>query len=81
VKPVNTTPSVEEAGDGVIKRSISLYPEDLRKLDEIKAFMASHGIRNLADSEALRLACRNAKLDIEMVKVHQDMRAEDKRRK
>jgi hypothetical protein len=80
-KPGNTTPSVE-AGDGlVIKRSISLYRQDLNKLDEIKSFMAGKGIRNIADSEALRLACRNVKLSDDMLKVFEDMRTEDKRRK
>ena len=69
-------------GDGLVfKRSISLYAHDLEKLDEIKAYMASHGIRNLADSEALRLACRNVELSEAMVRVFEEMRTEDKRRK
>jgi len=40
------------------KISVSLYQADIARLDEIKQFMREQGVRNLTDSEALRLACR-----------------------
>ena len=41
-------------GVGAEKFSASLYAADLARLDEIKAFMKSRGIRNISDSHALR---------------------------
>lgn len=61
------------------KLSVSLYARDLARLDAIKAFMQSKGFRNIADSEALRLACRAVTIGDDMVSIFQDMQQEDGR--
>ena len=67
-------------GTGAKKLSVSLYPPDLRRLDEIRDFMRSQGVRRLSDSEALRLACRRSALDAELRQLYEDMLQEDGRR-
>src|SRR5215203_6200226 len=52
--------------EGTNKLSISLYPADLARLDEIKAYMRSRGVRKVTDSEAIRLAVRSAPLGDEL---------------
>lgn len=63
------------------KLSVSLYQRDLRRLDEIKEFMQKRGVRNVSDSEALRLAIRGVKVGEDLVGVYQEMLGEDGRRK
>ncbi len=66
---------------GVIKQSVSLYTNDIARLDEIKDFMRRHGVRNLSDSEALRLACRAVKVSDDFLGIYEMMLREDRRRK
>lgn len=66
---------------GVIKQSVSLYSPDITRLDEIKDFMRTHGVRNLSDSEAMRLACRAVKVSEEFLSIYETMLREDQRRK
>lgn len=63
------------------KLSVSLYQQDIERLDRIKEFMRIHGFRNLSDSEALRLACRMVEIDRSLIAVYQSMQNEDGRRK
>jgi hypothetical protein len=63
------------------KLSVSLYQRDLQRLDEIKAFMQQNGVRNLSDSETLRLACRGVDIGKHLIGLYQEMQAEDGRRK
>jgi hypothetical protein len=63
------------------KLSVSLYQRDLHRLDEIKEFMQKRGIRNVSDSEALRLAIRGIELGEGLLDVYQEMLGEDGRRK
>jgi len=67
--------------EGASKRSISLYATDLKRLDAIKGFMAERGVRNLSDSEALRLACRSVQPSQVLMSVYEEMKTEDRRRK
>jgi hypothetical protein len=62
------------------KVSVSLYRPDLERLDEIKSFMQTKGIRNISDSEALRLACRSAVIGRDMLERYREMQREDGRR-
>lgn len=89
---VTATVSAGEAGEravgrpdapaqGVIKQSVSLYTPDIARLDEIKDFMRKHGVRNLSDSEAMRLACRAVKVGEEFLGIYETMLSEDQRRK
>ena len=66
---------------GVIKQSVSLYSPDIARLDEIKDFMRAHGVRNLSDSEAMRLACRAVKVGNDFLGIYETMLKEDQRRK
>jgi hypothetical protein len=63
------------------KCSITLYQTDLDILDEIRNFLRRHGVRNLSDSEALRLACRTILLNDKLLKTYASMRLDDGRRK
>lgn len=72
-KPVDGTASQ--------KCSITLYQTDLDILDEIRNYLRRHGVRNLSDSEALRLACRTILLNDKLLKTYQSMRLDDGRRK
>lgn len=75
-------PAPEPVGPGrAMKVSVSLYPRDMAALDDIKLFMAGCGFRNLSDSEALRLACRQVKLAASLISDYQEMLREDGRRK
>ena len=60
------------------KLSVSLYSRDI---EPIKEFMKSQGFRNLSDSEALRLACRNVQIDVGLIDVYRSMQGEDGRRR
>jgi hypothetical protein len=62
------------------KVSVSLYPPDLERLDEIKSFMQTKGIRNISDSEAMRLACRSVAIGRDMAQRYREMQREDGRR-
>ena len=70
-----------EGREGVIKVSASLYSFDIKCLDRIREFMRSKGIRNVTDSEALRLACRAVKIDDAMMSIYEGMTKEDRRRR
>jgi hypothetical protein len=78
--PISRT-AVDAPSPGVIKQSVSLYSPDIARLDEIKDFMREHGVRNLSDSEAMRLACRAVKVGSEFLGIYETMRNEDQRRK
>jgi hypothetical protein len=63
------------------KRSITLYQTDLDILDEIRNYLRCHGVRNLSDSEALRLACRTIAFNEKLLTTYETMRFDDGRRK
>jgi len=65
----------------IYKQSISLYPADIDRIDQIKAYLLKRGIRNLADSEAIRLAVRLVEIGDGLVSTYEGMRDEDRRRK
>jgi hypothetical protein len=67
--------------EGVIKLSASLYNYDIECLDRIREFMRGKGIRNITDSEALRLACRAVKIDDGFMNIYEEMTKEDRRRR
>lgn len=67
--------------EGVIKVSASLYSFDIECLDRIREFMRGKGIRNITDSEALRLACRAVKIDETLIGIYEEMTKEDRRRR
>jgi hypothetical protein len=69
------------AKEGVIKLSASLYNFDIECLDRIREFMRGKGIRNITDSEALRLACRAVKIDDGFMDIYEEMTKEDRRRR
>lgn len=70
-----------EVREGVIKLSASLYNFDIECLDRIREFMRGKGIRNITDSEALRLACRAVKIDDALMGIYEEMTKEDRRRR
>jgi hypothetical protein len=70
-----------EVREGVIKLSASLYNFDIECLDRIREFMRGKGIRNITDSEALRLACRAVKIDDAFMEIYEEMTKEDRRRR
>jgi hypothetical protein len=78
---INQTIRAAVPREGTNKLSISLYPADLARLDEIKAYMRSHGVRKVTDSEAIRLAIRSAGLGDEFERQYERMKLEDLRRK
>jgi len=82
-KAVRTKPDTRQAGarEGVIKVSASLYSFDIECLDRIREFMRGKGIRNVTDSEALRLACRAVKIDDALMGIYEEMTKEDRRRR
>lgn len=82
-KTVRTKPDTQQAGarEGVIKVSASLYSFDIECLDRIREFMRGKGIRNVTDSEALRLACRSVKIDDALMGIYEEMTKEDRRRR
>jgi hypothetical protein len=82
-KAVRTKPDTRPsaAKEGVIKVSASLYSFDIECLDRIREFMRGKGIRNVTDSEALRLACRAVKIDDALMGIYEEMTKEDRRRR
>lgn len=66
---------------GVIKLSASLYDYDIECLDRIRNFMRGKGVRNITDSEALRLACRAAVIDDRFLEMYEEMSKQDGRRR
>ena len=82
-KAVRTKPDAQPAAakEGVIKVSASLYSFDIECLDRIREFMRGKGIRNVTDSEALRLACRAVKIDDALMGIYEEMTKEDRRRR
>jgi 3-oxoacyl-ACP reductase-like protein len=70
-----------EVREGVIKVSASLYNFDIECLDRIREFVRGKGIRNVTDSEALRLACRAVKIDDALMGIYEEMTKEDRRRR
>ena len=63
------------------KCSFTLYQTDLDILDEIREYLRRHGVRNLSDSEALRLACPTIVLNDNLLKTYEAMKLDDGRRK
>jgi hypothetical protein len=63
------------------KCSITLYQKDFDILDQIREYLQQRGIRNLSDSESLRLACRTVSFDDRLLRSYESMRLEDGRRK
>jgi hypothetical protein len=43
--------------------------------------MRGRGVRNITDSEALRLACRAVKIDDALLDIYEEMSEEDRRRR
>lgn len=82
-KAVRTKPDSQQADgrEGVIKVSASLYSFDIKCLDRIREFMRGMGVRNVTDSEALRLACRAVKIDDALMGIYEEMTKEDRRRR
>lgn len=82
-KAIRTKPDTQQvaAKEGVIKVSASLYSFDIQCLDQIREFMRGKGIRNVTDSEALRLACRAVKIDDALMGIYEEMGKEDRRRR
>lgn len=82
-KAVRTKPDTQPAAakEGVIKVSASLYSFDIECLDRIREFMRGKGVRNVTDSEALRLACRAVKIDDALMGIYEEMTKEDRRRR
>lgn len=82
-KAVRTKLDTQQAGarEGIIKVSASLYSFDIECLDRIREFMRGKGIRNVTDSEALRLACRAVKIDDALMGIYEEMTKEDRRRR
>jgi hypothetical protein len=70
-----------DARPALHKISVSLYQPDLDKIDEIKIFMLKRGVRNIGDSEAIRLAVRCADITDALLAAHEKMGTEDRRRK
>lgn len=70
-----------EVREGVIKISASLYSFDIECLDRIREFVRGRGVRNVTDSEALRLACRAVRVDDTLLGIYEEMTKEDRRRK
>ncbi|MBA3441599.1 MAG: hypothetical protein H0T92_17200, partial [Pyrinomonadaceae bacterium] len=70
-----------DSNEGVVKLSVSLYNFDIQCLDRIRDFMRKKGVRNLSDSEALRLACRSIEINDTFLDIHQEMQKEDRRRR
>ena len=63
------------------KCSITLYQTDFNILDQIRECLRQNGIRNLSDSEALRLACRTVSVDDRLVETYEAMKLDDGRRR
>ena len=63
------------------KCSITLYQTDLDILDEIREYLRQKGVRNLSDSEGLRLACRTLSFDDRLLTTYEAMKMEDGRRR
>ncbi|HEY5742132.1 MAG TPA: hypothetical protein VIS99_06285 [Terrimicrobiaceae bacterium] len=63
------------------KCSITLYQRDLDILDKIREYLRQKGIRNLSDSEALRLACRTVSVDDRLIETYEVMKLDDGRRR
>lgn len=82
-KAVRTKSDTQPAGakEGVIKVSASLYNFDIECLDRIREFMRGKGVRNVSDSEALRLACRAVEIDDALLGIYEEMTKEDRRRR
>lgn len=82
-KGAGKEPATGSAGgrEGVIKLSASLYNYDIECLDRIREFMRGKGVRNITDSEALRLACRAVRIDDAFMGIYEEMIKEDRRRR
>ena len=78
--PVARSSTPQQQGRVAPKLSITLYPSDFVRLDEIKEFMKGKGHRNLSDSEAIRLACRAVRISEAFVGIYQEMKNDDGRR-
>ena len=63
------------------KCSITLYQRDLDILDKIREYLRQKGVRNLSDSEGLRLACRTLSFDDRLLRTYESMKMEDGRRR
>jgi hypothetical protein len=63
------------------KCSITLYERDLNILDKIREYLRQKGVRNLSDSEGLRLACRTLSFDDRLLTTYEAMKMEDGRRR
>lgn len=66
---------------GSQRLSITVYPADFKRMNEIKHVMLREGVRTLTDSVAIRLAVRTVALDPTLLrKAYDAMILEDKRR-
>ncbi len=73
-------PAGEENAELAAKISISLYTDDLDRVDAIIAHMAQNRCR-VNRSEAIKLALRGVKLTSEMVDMYREIQRDDGRRK
>lgn len=66
---------------GAQRLSITVYPADFKRLNEIKRVMLAEDVRMLTDSVAVRLAVRTVPLDpTQLREAYDAMILEDKRR-
>ena len=76
ITPIGEPPPAELAA----KISISLYADDLARVDAIIAYMAQHRCR-VNRSEAIKIALRGVPLTPELVGLYREIQRNDGRRK
>lgn len=76
IAPTEEPPTAELAA----KISISLYADDLARVDAIVAHMAQNRCR-INRSEAIKIALRGLKLTPELTTIYRDIQCDDGRRK
>ena len=65
----------------VPKLSVSLFQRDMNCIEGIKTCLGGYGIRNVNDSEAIRVALRATKPSPELLEIFNKMRDDDGRRR
>lgn len=79
--PVVALSEPDEDSIKVPKLSVSLFKRDMGCIEMIKECLGKYGIRNVNDSEAIRVALRATKPSAELVEIFNKMRADDGRRR
>lgn len=80
-RPARTQPAIDPKSPLSQRCSITLYQADLDVLTKVRDFVRQRGIRNLSDSEGVRLACRTITFDERLLTTYHSMKKEDGRRK